>query len=356
MSEENRDKGWDFLHSDRAEGSFFEDDGSWGTQNPDGSGSYYGADGSWGYKNADGSASFYGADGSWGYKNADGSSSYYGENGAWGYKNADGSGAYYGSSSEDDQYYDANKANSNYADSYSSESADWVDLLASAAGVAITLGAIKYSQKREQERQEEAEREAEAERIRLEKAEERKTKNELKKKRRKALLFKGKRIEIPYDYEDLIGRSKSFVADTFTKGAFTNIKVVPIKDIYTGSKYTVGQVEQIEIDGSTSFSAGDLISYDAEIVITYHDKREIVIPFSERFCRKLGYITVGDKLQELGFTEVYERPISDLVTGWIKKDGAVEKVTIGDGSPFKKNSAFPYDTKIVIEYHTFKKK
>lgn len=355
MPEENRDKGWDFLHSDKQEGSFFEADGSWGYKNSDESAYLHDADGSWGYKNSDGSGYFHGADGSWGYTNSDGSSYYHGENGAWGYKSPDGSGAYFGGSSKADQYYDANKNDSN-DDNDSSASADWVDLLASAAGVAITLGAINYSQKREQERQEEAEREAEAERIRLEKAEERKTKNELKKKRRKALLFKGKRIEIPYDYEDLIGRSKSFVADTFTKGAFTNIKVVPVKDIYTGSQYTVGQVEQIEIDGSTSFSAGDLIPYDAEIVITYHDKREIVIPFSERFCRKLGYITIGDKLQELGFTEVYERPISDLVTGWIKKDGAVEKVTIGDGNPFKKNSAFPYDTKIVIEYHTFKKK
>lgn len=66
MSEDRKDKGWEYLQNDGAEGSFYEDDGSWGSQNSDGSGSYYGADGSWGTKNADGSASFYGADGSWG--------------------------------------------------------------------------------------------------------------------------------------------------------------------------------------------------------------------------------------------------------------------------------------------------
>lgn len=48
--------------------------------------------------------------------------------------------------------------------------------------------------------------------------------------------------------------------------------------------------------------------------------------------------------------------LRDLVTGWVKKDGTVEKVTIGEIYPFKKNSVFEYDTKIVIEYHTFKKK
>ena len=90
MSEDKRDIGWEYLHSKDEEGSFSEDDGSWGYTNSDGSGSYHGADGSWGYKNADGSASFHGADGSWGYRNADGSSSYHGSDGTWGYKNSDG--------------------------------------------------------------------------------------------------------------------------------------------------------------------------------------------------------------------------------------------------------------------------
>ena len=70
----------------------------------------------------------------------------------------------------------------------------------------------------------------------------------------------------------------------------------------------------------------------------------------------MNYVEAGDRLQELGFTEIYEKPIRDLVTGWVKKDGTVEKVTVGGSSPFKKNGIFPYDVEIVIEYHTFKKK
>lgn len=105
-----------------------------------------------------------------------------------------------------------------------------------------------------------------------------------------------------------------------------------------------------------NFEKGDLIPYDAEIIITYHEKKEITIPFSERSLRKMNYVEAGDRLQELGFTEIYEKPIRDLVTGWVKKDGTVEKVTIGGLNPFKKNSIFPFDVEIVIEYHTFKKK
>jgi hypothetical protein len=37
------------------------------------------------------------------------------------------------------------------------------------------------------------------------------------------------------------------------------------------------------------------------------------------------------------------------------KDGSVKKVTVGNVYPFKKDSVFTYDTKITIEYHTFKR-
>ena len=30
MSEDRKDKGWEYLQNDGAEGSFYEDDGSWG--------------------------------------------------------------------------------------------------------------------------------------------------------------------------------------------------------------------------------------------------------------------------------------------------------------------------------------
>ena len=180
--------------------------------------------------------------------------------------------------------------------------------------------------------------------------------SDLRKQRIKAFLFKRKKIQIKLSYVDLLGRNVDDVETLLLNQAFVNIIKVPIKDIYVGSPYYVGQVEQVAIQGNSYFNKGDLIPYDAEIVVTYHVKREIIIPFSERSLRKLNYIVAGDKLQDLGFTEIYERPIRDLVTGWVTKDGSVEKVTIGDTYPFKKNSVFTYDTRITIEYHTFKKK
>ena len=344
-----KDRGWEYLHSKDKEGSFSEDDGSWGYTNSDGSGSYHGADGSWGYKNADGSASYHGADGSWGYRNADGSSSYHGSDGTWEYKNSDGSGAYHSSSGESG-YFDSDDD-----DSCGSDSNDSVGALAGLFAIAVGLGIAAYS-RRQQEREEEVQRQAEAERIRLEKEQERKAKNALKKKRAKAFFFKGKKIEVTHDYEYLIGRNVSFVANAFAEAAFSNVKIIPIKDVYIGSRYEVGQVEQVVINGAAFFRKDDLIPYDAEIIITYHEKKEITIPFSERSLRKMHYVAAENRLRGLGFTEIYEKPICDLITGWIRKNGTVEKITIGDVYSFKKNSIFPYDVKITIEYHTFRDK
>ncbi len=179
--------------------------------------------------------------------------------------------------------------------------------------------------------------------------------SELRKKRVKAFFFKRKKIEVGYDYTELLRKNYEAVVTVLHNQGFNDIKTIPVKDIYKGSSYSVGEVEQVVINGSSYFNEQDQIPYDAEIIITYHEKKEITIPFSERSLRKMNYVTAGDRLQELGFTEIYEKPIRDLVTGWVKKDGAVEKVTIGEVYPFKKNSVFTYDTKIVIEYHTFKK-
>jgi predicted RNA-binding Zn-ribbon protein involved in translation (DUF1610 family) len=188
-----------------------------------------------------------------------------------------------------------------------------------------------------------------------EKKEQKLSGGELFKQRLRAFLFKRKKIRMKYRYDELLGKNVEEVEIKLYNLAFNNIKTIPIKDIYVDSSYKIGQVEQIVISGSSYFVEDDMIPYDAEIFVTYHVKREIIIPFSERRLRKLNYVEAGDELQKLGFTEIYERPMRDLMTGWIKKDGSIEKITIVNTYPFKKNSVFVYDTKILIEYHTFKK-
>ena len=377
-----KDKGWDFLNSDDVNGTFNsdDDDGSWGYKNEDGSGSYYGADGSWGYQNADGSGSYYGADGSWGYKNADGSGSYYGADGSWGYKNDDGSGSYYGNdgswgyknsdgsgsfygSDNSSTYYDADDDDDDDDDDYSSYDSDddSSDLASSLVGLALGLGAVAVAkhtaEAREQARKEEAER-LERERIAEEQRRIRQAKKDKERKQRnkriKAFFFNKKNLALEFATSDLVGDNVDSVVEEIKEAGFNNYKTVPIKDIYVGSTKYVGEVEQIVINGQSWLAEGTMVPYDAEIVITFHVKKEFEFPYSARQMIKRDFDQLASELVDIGFTEVYTLPLKDLTTGWIKKEIAVQQVLIEGIDTIKKGMPVEHDKKITIQYHSFK--
>lgn len=374
-----KDKGWDFLNSDDVNGTFNsdDDDGSWGYKNEDGSGSYYGADGSWGYQNADGSGSYYGADGSWGYKNADGSGSYYGADGSWGYKNDDGSGSYYGNdgswgyknsdgsgsfygSDNSSTYYDADDDDDDDYSSYDSDD-DSSDLASSLVGLALGLGAVAVAkhtaEAREQARKEEAER-LERERIAEEQRRIRQAKKDKERKQRnkriKAFFFNKKNLVLEFATSDLVGDNVDSVVEEIKEAGFNNYKTVPIKDIYVGSTKYVGEVEQIVINGQSWLAEGTMVPYDAEIVITFHVKKEFEFPYSARQMIKRDFDQLASELVDIGFTEVYTLPLKDLTTGWIKKERAVQQVLIEGIDAIKKGMPVEHDKKITIQYHSFK--
>lgn len=178
----------------------------------------------------------------------------------------------------------------------------------------------------------------------------------LRAKRIKASFFSQGKIKIGYDYYELLQRNVSEVHTILHNKAFSNIKFNEVKDIYIGSPYKEGEVEQIMIGDNSFFKSFYKFQYNTEIIITYHEKKEITISFSANSLCKLNYIEVHRRLKELGFTEIYEQPIQDLKIGWLVKDGSVEKVSIAGNNSFNKNSVYHYDEKIVIEYHTFKSK
>ena len=170
------------------------------------------------------------------------------------------------------------------------------------------------------------------------------------------LTSNGKRIRVECDGQKLIGNDVEYVAKCIRNMGFKKIKCKAIKDIYLNAEKYIGEVEQIIVQGSGEFKIGDMVKYDADIVILYHEKKEILIPFSTKSIKKLMHKEVIANLRELGFTNIYEERIEDLITGWVKQDGTIEKVEIAGDCSFKKNAMYKYDEKIVIYYHTFSSK
>lgn len=371
-----KDKGRDFLFSDDC-GFINEEDGD-SYKYSDGSGYYHGADGSEGYIYSDGSGYYHGADGSDGYIYSDGSAYYRGADGTDAYKYSDGSGYYHGSDGSDGYKYsdgsgyynDSDGGNhSVYADdnddddySNSSESSYDTDWVSGLAGLAVGLGAIalaKSSEKAREEARKEEERRLELERIAEEKRRIRREKREyngkIRKKRWKALFFNKKNLQLEFSTNNLIGEDYAEVLKDLEEAGFNNYKAIAVKDIYVGSDKYVGEVEQVVINGQSYVSEGAMVPYDAEIIITYHLKREIEFPFNQRAATKMTFEQVTDELLNLGYTEVYTLPLKDLKTGWVKKDKSVQQIVVPGVESIKKGMVFEYDKKITIHYHSFAK-
>lgn len=81
---------------------------------------------------------------------------------------------------------------------------------------------------------------------------------------------------------------------------------------------------------------------------------EIKVPFSADDLEGDNYEQVVTDLENAGFSEITVKEQEDLITGFITKEGSVEKVSINGDSDFEEGDVFPEEAKVVIIYHTFK--
>ncbi len=353
-----KDKGRDFLFSDDC-GFINGDDGD-SYRYSDGSGYYHGVDGSEGYIYSDGSGYYHGADGSDGYIYSDGSAYYHGADGSDGYKYSDGSGYFNGADGSSSRYDSSDDYDDDDYCSYDSDDSS-SDLDSSLIGLAFGLAAASVAkhtaEAREQARKEEAER-LERERIAEEQRRIRQAKKEKERRQRnkriKAFIFNKKNLALEFSTSDLIGDSVDSVVEEIKEAGFKNCKTVPIKDIYDGSSKYIGEVEQVVINGQSWLAEGAMVPYDAEIIVTYHVKKEFAFPYSAREMINRDFDQLASELVDIGFTEVYTLPLKDLTTGWIKKERAVQQVLIEGIDTIKKGMPIEHDKKITIQYHSFK--
>jgi hypothetical protein len=80
---------------------------------------------------------------------------------------------------------------------------------------------------------------------------------------------------------------------------------------------------------------------------------EIQLPASSSAYVGEHFDIAVDELESAGFTNVETKALGDLITGWLKSDGEVEKIRIDGNESFSKGDWFPAETKILIIYHSF---
>lgn len=177
------------------------------------------------------------------------------------------------------------------------------------------------------------------------------TKRQIKGKRANALFRNNKKVPVEYGSLSFKGMSLKKVSTILYNSGFRHITSIEIDDVYVDSPYSLFEVERVVINGIDSFKVLDEFSYNSEVIIYYHNKKRIAIPYSSRTLKGKNYLDIHSELTTLGFTEIQDYPIADLKLGWLKKAGSIERVTINGEELFKKNAEYEYDVKICVYYH-----
>lgn len=78
------------------------------------------------------------------------------------------------------------------------------------------------------------------------------------------------KISVGVSSSELAGKNYEEVVSTLQKAGFTSIETEVLDDLITGWLKEDGEVEEVKIDGKTSFSRDSKFDEDAKIVVVYH--------------------------------------------------------------------------------------
>ena len=76
-------------------------------------------------------------------------------------------------------------------------------------------------------------------------------------------------------------------------------------------------------------------------------------PSGSSIMKGQNYNAVADDFKKNGFTNIKFEKIEDLITGWLTKEGEVEKVSVGGDENYSPDKWVAADTEVIIFYHAF---
>ncbi len=170
-----------------------------------------------------------------------------------------------------------------------------------------------------------------------------------------AYIFYITLIPVRYDSEDLIGTNYESVETKLRASGFENVNSKEIPDLKITQKEKENVVTDVIIRNKMKFSAETKFLPSEKITVVYHTLEKIYAPLTSKEAKGMQYADVVKQFEEKGFQNVKVEPIYDIITGWIKKDGEVESVSINGSKDFTVNTSYNVDAEVIINYHTLKK-
>lgn len=163
-----------------------------------------------------------------------------------------------------------------------------------------------------------------------------------------------KKFKIGISSDECIGSDFRKVVSQVSNSGFEFVHSVPSEELSLKEIDRKGLVKSISINGYSTFSANAVFPFNAKIVINYYTLMKVTPPYTSSQAKGKNYMDVISAFRRAGFDSFETRIIYDLIFGWLKKDGAVEQISINGCNKFDLTTSFRLDAKIVVTYHTFK--
>ena len=160
-------------------------------------------------------------------------------------------------------------------------------------------------------------------------------------------------IKIGFSSSDCKRKDYLEVEAMFKDLGFTNIELLPLYDIVFGIT-TEGEVKSVSLNGSDSFSRGDVVAADSVVTITYHllekdDPSYIFLTAASGEYTGKNYLDVEESFRELGFRDVLSE--ASTTTDSSRINDTVYYVSI-DSKSFEAGDRFKPDAKVRISYYS----
>lgn len=163
-------------------------------------------------------------------------------------------------------------------------------------------------------------------------------------------------IQVGYNPDELIGLNYMVVEEKLLSRGFDNIEIRKITDLTIKERDRRDIVTDITINNKNDFKDKTKFLPNKKIIIVYHTTMKYSPPITSQDAKKKQYNDIIKKFENAGFKNIKTKKIKDLTTGWITKDGEVEKITINSNDSYTELDEYEEDAEVIIEYHTYKNK
>lgn len=166
--------------------------------------------------------------------------------------------------------------------------------------------------------------------------------------------FKKERLlKVKYKYEEMLGEHIYPVFSIFINSGFKNIKTIKNFDLDSNNLHLRNKVEKILVNGIEYKDYKNGLEENAEILIKIHERKKIKVPSNINVFKNKDHNEVKKQLKEMGFVQIKEEKIPDIIIGIFNKEGYVKDVLV-DNKQIEPNKKYFFDKEITIIYHVNK--